>query len=415
MLTVAEARARLLAYFKPLEAEPAPLEAALGRVLAEAVLAGEDLPPFANSSMDGFAVRVVDVAQAASASPVTLRVSGDIPAGAPNPPALIPGTAMRIMTGAPVPAGADAIVPVEETDHADRGPSALPAEVRIFKAPEPGANVRPAGQDVRAGQVVLAAGTTLRPAAVGVLAALGQAQVRVHRRPLAALLSTGDELRDVGEPLGPGQIRDANGYSLAAAVEQAGGRVLRLGIVRDRLEAVVEKLRQAAAAGADLIISSAGVSVGAYDVVKSAVEADGALAFWRVSMRPGKPLAFGHVRGPDGRAVPFIGLPGNPVSALVGMEVFVRPALLTLAGRRRWARPTILATLAEPFQSDGRETYLRVTLEQQGDAFMAHSAGHQGSNIITSLVKADGLLIVPAGSGYVPARSRLPVWLLDAD
>ncbi|MBL8055135.1 MAG: molybdopterin molybdotransferase MoeA, partial [Anaerolineales bacterium] len=239
MLTVAEARARLLELFQPLPAEAVPLEAALGRVLAEDVRAAEDLPPFANSSMDGFAVRVADVARATPAEPVTLPVTGDIPAGAAVVPDLPPGAALRIMTGAPLPAGAEAVVPVEETDHAERG-GALPAAVRVLKAPEPGANVRPAGQDVRAGQVVLPAGTPLRPAAIGVLAALGYPQVRVHRRPLVALLSTGDELRRVDEPLEPGQIRDANGYSLAAAVEQAGGQVLRLGIARDRLEAVAD-------------------------------------------------------------------------------------------------------------------------------------------------------------------------------
>lgn len=421
MLTVAEARARILEHFMPLAAERVPLEQARGRVLAEEIRADEDLPPFANSSMDGYAVRVADVAFATSASPVTLRVAGDIPAGASLPPALVPGTAMRIMTGAPVPAGADAIVPVEETDdprgarhHSEAAP--LPAAVKILKAPTPGANVRPAGQDVSRGQVVLAAGTPLRPAALGVLAALGHPAVSVHRRPRVALLSTGDELVRADETPRPGQIRDANGYALAAAIEQFGGEVLRLGIARDRLDEVLDKLRQAAAAGADLILSSAGVSVGAYDVVKAAVETDGALTFWRVKMRPGKPLAFGRVRRADGGAVPFIGLPGNPVSALVGMEVFVRPVLLKLAGHRRFERITLEARLAEPVQTDGRETYLRVTLEPGADGvYLAHTTGHQGSNIITSLVKADGLLIVPAGAADVPAGARLPVWLLDAD
>lgn len=421
MLTVAEARARILEHFTPLAAERVPLAEAAGRVLAEAVHAAENLPPFANSSMDGYAVRVADVAAATSASPVSLPVAGDIPAGASTGAVLAAGTALRIMTGAPVPVGAEAVVPVEDTDdprggerHAEM--AALPAQVRILKAPALGDNVRPAGQDVRAGQLVLPAGTLLRPAAVGILAALGHAHVAVHRRPRVALLSTGDELVRVEQTPGPGQIRDSNGYSLAAAIAQYGGELVRLGIASDRLDDVLAKLRQAVAVGADLIVSSAGVSVGAYDVVKSAIETDGALTFWRVKMRPGKPLAFGHVRGEGGRAVPFVGLPGNPVSALVGLEVFVRPVLLKLAGHRSWERLTVSARLAEPVSSDGRETYLRVRLERasDGDAYVAHSTGHQGSNIISSLVKADGLLIVPSGVTDVPAGASLPVWLLDA-
>lgn len=414
MLTVAEARARILEHFQPLGVEVVALEAARGRVLAEAIYAAENLPPFPNSSMDGYAVRVAETAHASPEAPVTLPVSGDIPAGAPLPGELPPGTAMRIMTGAPVPDGADAIVPVEETDegrdhahHSER--VALPVQIRILNAPRPGANIRPVGQDVCAGQQVLAPGVRLRPAALGVLAALGHAHVRVYQRPRVALLSTGDELVGVTNTPRPGQIRDINSITLAAAIEQYGGEPLRLGVARDRLDEVRRRLQQAVAEGANLILSSAGVSVGAYDVVKSALEADGELTFWKVNMRPGKPLAFGHISG-----VPFIGLPGNPVSALVGFEVFVRPVLLRLAGQTALERVTVPAELAEPAHSDGRETYLRVTLEQRGERFIAHSTGLQGSNIITSLVKADGLLIIPAGVTHVPAGKTLPVWLLDA-
>lgn len=407
MLTVAEARRRILDHFPPLAVETVSLEAARGRYLAEAVRAEENLPPFANSSMDGFAVYAADVAGATAERPVRLPVAADIPAGTAQPPALTRGQAARIMTGAPLPAGAEAVVPVEDTDQ-DRGAAALPAAVSVHQAAAAGANIRPAGQDVRAGQEVLPAGAALRAAALGVLAALGHAQVRVRRRPRVAVLSTGDELVPVDQRPAAGQIRDVNGSALAAAVAEQGGEVVRLGIAPDRLEAVRAKLLQAAAAGVDLILSSAGVSVGAYDVVKEALATEGELAFWRVQMRPGKPLAFGRFQG-----VPFIGLPGNPVSALVGMEVFVRPALLRLAGARRLERPTVTAALAEPFQADGRETYLRVTLAAAGAEWVAHSAGHQGSNIISSLVRAEGLLIVPAGAGLVPAGTRLPVWLLD--
>jgi molybdopterin molybdotransferase len=416
MLTVAEARARILEHFEPLPAEVIALQHARGRVLAEDVIAGENLPPFANSSMDGYAVRAVDTAGAAQAHPSALPVRGDVPAGSVIPPPLAAGTAVRIMTGAPVPEGADAVVPVEETDDAhgkgrpaDRGSPAPPEVIRIFKAAAPGANVRPAGQDVRAGQVVMTAGAVLRPAAIGVLAALGRAHLNVHRPPRVAILSTGDELCRVDETPRPGQIRDTNSYTLTALAEQYGARVLYLGIARDRLEDVLEKLRTAVTRGADLILSSAGVSVGAYDVVKHAVETEGALDFWRVRMRPGKPLAFGQVSG-----IPFIGLPGNPVSAMVGFEVFVRPALLKLGGQRHWEKPTVQAALTTAMRSDGRESYVRVTLEHQGDGYHAHLTGDQGSNIITSLVKADGLMIVPEGMTEVPAGSTLPVWLLNA-
>lgn len=408
MLTVAEARAHILELFAPLPTERVPLENAAGRVLAEEIVSTEDLPPFANSSMDGFAVRVADVSSATAEVPVSLPVSGDIPAGSLDVKPLAPGTAMRIMTGAPLPEGAEAIVPVEETD-VSRGSNALPTAVKIFKAAQPHANFRPAGQDVQVGQRVMAKGTLLRPAAIGVLAALGHAHVHVHGQPVVALLSSGDELVPVNATPRPGQIRDSNSYSLAAAIEQCGGRVVRLGVAQDRLDDVKAKLGQAEASGAHFILSSAGVSVGAFDFVKEAVEAAGALAFWKVKMRPGKPLAVGRV----GR-LPFIGLPGNPVSALVGMEVFVRPVLIKLSGRITTERFTVMASLAERFESDGRETYLRVTLERQGEAYQAHSTGQQGSNIITSLVRADGLMIIPEGLMEVPAGMRLPVWVLDA-
>jgi molybdopterin molybdotransferase len=408
LLSVAEARTRLLQYFSPLATETVPLAASMRRVLGADVAAQHDLPPFANSSMDGYAVRWSEAAAASPDAAVRLPVSGDIPAGSGLPSPLAPGTAARIMTGAPVPAGADAVVPVEDTDDRRDRVGGVPAVIGIRKAPAAGQNVRPAGQDVRAGQVVLRAGTVVSPAVLGVLAALGQAEVMVHRQPRVALFSTGDELREVDEALGPGQIRDVNSHTLAAAAEAQGAQVLRLGIVRDRLEAVRETLAQAAAEGADLILSSAGVSVGAYDVVKAAVEADGGLAFWRVKMRPGKPLAFGHVHG-----VPFFGLPGNPVSALMTFEVFVRPALLKLAGRRQWDKLAVTAALGEPVRSDGRESYLRVVLTRQGGDYVARLAGDQGSAVLSSLVRANGLLILPEGVTAAQAGERFTVWLVD--
>jgi molybdopterin molybdotransferase len=408
LLSVSEARARLLEKFAPLPAERAPLAAALGRVLAEDIIAAQDVPPFANSSMDGYAVRLAEVRGAARTAPAVLPVSGDIPAGSGLPAPLAPGTAMRIMTGAPLPLGAEAVVPVEDTDDRRDNTGAPPKQIQIFAGAAAGENIRPVGQDVRAGQTVLAAGHVLRPAALGVLASLGRVQVMVHRRPRAAVLSTGDELVAADQVPGPGQIRDTNGYTVPAAVERCGGAALPLGIARDHAEDVRAKLLAAVAAGVDLILSTAGVSVGAYDVVKSVVEQEGALDFWRVRMRPGKPVAFGQVRG-----VPFIGLPGNPVSALISFEVFARPALLKLGGHRAWEKSTVTAILAEPLTSDGRESYLRVRLERSGAGYTARSAGDQGSAVLSALARANGLVIIPEGVREVRAGEQVSAWLLE--
>lgn len=397
LLSVAEARARLLAQFQPLVAETVPLPQALGRVLAEQITARAPVPPFANSSMDGYAVQVADVAGASPERPITLPVSGDIPAGSVSAYTLRAGSAMRIMTGAPLPNGAEAVIPVEDTnEHREALGAPPPAQITFYKSTQLGANTRPVGQDIRAGDVVLEPGAVLRPASLGVLAALGHATVQVHRQPIVAIFSTGDELRTVDEALGPGQIRDVNGYTLTAAIAQCGANVVPLGIARDKVEEVQAKLAQAVAAGAHLIISSAGVSVGAYDVVKAAVEHEGALDFWRVRMRPGKPVAFGQVRG-----IPFLGLPGNPVSALVTFEVFAQPVIFKLGGQTQWAPAEFQATLAEAITSDGRESYVRVVVTRdgahRGNRYLAHSTGDQGSAVLTSLVKANALLIIPEG------------------
>ena len=304
--------------------ETVSLDQAAGRILADDIVARFDLPPFSNSSMDGFAVRSGDVQEARPDRPVTLYVAADIPAGQADGGMLQPGQAVRIMTGAPLPSGAEAVIPVEETDIGIRRPGqAAPEEVRIYHAAKSGEYVRPRGQDVRAGELVLQARTYLRAQEVGFLAMLGEARVNVIRQPRVGLISTGDELVPVHDQLEPGKIHDSNAYILAALVKKYGGKPLNLGIAADREEAVRAMLEQACQAEVDLILSSAGVSVGAFDFVRQVVEEQGELSFWRVNMRPGKPLAFGHYR-----ERPFIGLPGNPVSSYVAFEVFVRPALL---------------------------------------------------------------------------------------
>lgn len=408
LLSVEEARTRILSHLRPVSSEKLPLDECARRILAADIAAPHDFPPFDNSSMDGFAVIAADVADASPASPRRLNVAIDIPAGALPRAPLLPGQAARITTGAPLPEGADAVVPVEETNVHQRAPGApLPDSVQIYRAVSPGDSVRRRGMDVQAGQIILTAGRRLRPPDLGVLAMFGMAQVEVHRRPRVALLSSGDELLPVQAALQPGKVRDSNTYTLSAAIHETGAEVLRLGIAADRPEAVQTLLERAAAQGVDLILSSAGVSVGAFDFVKDVVEAQGKLTFWRVNMRPGKPLAFGEYRG-----LPFIGLPGNPVSAFVGFEVFVRPALEKLSGARLTVRPRVRVRLAEAIESDGRESYLRAEIQEQNGTLLARLTGHQGSGNLLSLTQGNALLIIPAGVKSLAAGAEADAWLL---
>lgn len=408
MLSVAEAQRAILSAIKPLDVEAIDLAGALGRVLAEDVFSDVDLPPFDNSAMDGYALLANDVIGATPDRPVRLPVVADIPAGHPSQIELAPGSAARITTGAMLPPGADAIVPVEDTDDDARGANPLPASIAIRRAVQRGAFVRYAGDDIQRGQCVLSTGTIVRPAEIALLAAVGQAVVRVYRRPRVALLATGDELVEPHQVPGRGQIRNVNEYATAALVTQYGGVPLRLGIARDRLDDVAAKLEEAIGQGADLIVSSAGVSVGAYDLVKEAVAAHGAIDLWRVRMRPGKPVAFGNYRG-----VPFFGLPGNPVSAMLTFEQFVRPVLRVLAGFTHWRKPVIDVMLLEAIESDGRETYARAWVERDGDRLTARLSGGQGSNMLSSLVRANALVIVPDGVRRLEAGSLAHAQLLD--
>jgi molybdopterin molybdotransferase len=408
LLSVDEARARILDHFEPVDIESVPLTEAAGRVLAQNIAAETDLPLFDNSSMDGFALRAEDVAGATDASPRRLRVVADIPAGSSPTISLAPGEAARIMTGAQLPAGADAVVPVEDTDFENReAGSAMPERVEIHKAVSAGGNVRPRGMDLRKGDIVLHKGRALKPQDAGLLAMLGLAAIRVHRKPRVALFSSGDELLPVEARLEPGKIRDSNSHMLADLIRTAGAEVIRLGVARDTFESVRSVLDQTAAHTVDLILSSAGVSVGAFDFVKEVIESNGKMDFWRVNMRPGKPLAFGEYGG-----IPFIGLPGNPVSAFVGFEVFVRAALGRLGGGSDGARPTLRVRCEEDINSDGRESYLRATVHESEGVLHARLTGHQGSGNLLSLVQADALLIIPAGVKCVPAGQEANAWLL---
>lgn len=408
LLSVTEARSRILSHFEPIGTETLPLAECARRVLAADVAAQNNLPSFDNSSMDGFAVIATDLLDATPASPRTLEVVADIPAGTDPDVTLVPGQAARIMTGAPMPAGADAVIPVEDTDFNNRAPGTpVPKTVTVYKSTKAGDYVRAQGTDVRTGQPVLKSGNKLRPQDLGLLAMLGVADVPVYGRPRVALLSSGDELIPVDAPLRPGKIRDSNTYTLAALIDTAGADVIRLGIAADRRESVEALLANAAAQKVDLILSSAGVSVGAFDFIKDVIEAQGELNFWRVNMRPGKPLAFGRFMD-----IPFIGLPGNPVSAFVGFEVFVRPALERLGGMEAGVRPRVRVRLAKDISSDGRESYLRAHVREESGILSAYLAGHQGSGNLLSIVQANALLIIPAGVKSLAAGMEVDAWLL---
>ena len=409
MLSVAEALARVLHDFQSLSPELVSSENVVRRVLAESISSTLDLPPFVNSSMDGYVVRADDVRAASAHSPVLLKVIGDIPAGTNPTMQIEKGSAARIMTGAKLPPGADAVVPVEATDNAQTVIGGVtPDRVSIFESVHAGDYVRSVGEDVCAGDIIFRAGAIISAYDVGALAALGVQRVHVVRRPRVAIFSTGDELVSVDQTPGPGQIRDINMHALSALIKKYGGESLMLGILRDDVNVVHRALMDAVDQKADMIVSSAGVSVGAYDVVKSAVERDGSLNFWKVKMRPGKPLAYGKVRG-----VPFFGLPGNPVSAIVGFEIFVRPALLKLGGYARVEKPILNVVVSETLRSDGRETYLRAVVTRDGDEYVAHSAGGQGSNIVSALTRANALVIIPEDVTEVKAGERLKAWMLD--
>ncbi len=403
MLSYDEALARILdcAPGGPLPGEAVPLSQAYGRVLAADIFSDTDLPPFANSAVDGYAVRQADTRSASETHPVTLRVTQTIPAGyAPRPP-VAPGEAARIFTGAPLPEAADALVMVEDTD--SQGEESV--QVR---APASADFIRAAGSDLPCGARALIAGTALDAAAIGLLAALNHTAVFCPRRPRVALLTTGDEIIPLGDTmLTPGQIRDANGPALAAAVYEAGGVVSVAAHARDTAGEVRAALT-AARADCDVLLASGGVSVGGYDVVKEVVESEGKLNFWRIAIKPGKPLAFGSLSD-----TLFFGLPGNPVSSLVTFELFVRPLLRRLAGHRELTRPLVSVRLAAALpHTPGRREFARARVCWGNDGYQATPMGAQGSHRLASLAGANALLVAHEGHGDYAAGDTLPAMLL---
>ena len=402
--TVEEHLERVLAGVRPLTPVAQPLLDTLGLVCAEDVVAAISLPSFDNSAMDGYAVRQAEVAGATAERPVTLPVVGDIGAGQATIRTLEPGTAAKIMTGAPIPEGADAVVPYEWTD---RGVT----EVRIDEAPEPGQHVRPAGDDVNAGDLLVEEGTVLGPRRIGLLASVGRATVMARPRPRVVILSTGSELRDPGEELGHDSIYDGNSYLLAAAVLRAGAVPVRVGIVRDEPDAFMEAL-EAQLEGADLVVTSGGVSQGDYDVVKEALRREG-VWFGPVAMQPGKPQGFGLV-GPA--KVPVVTLPGNSVSAYISFETFVLPAIRTLMGMSPVSRPLLDARLTRPMTSpEGRRQFMRGQVGYDAQGRYVVPVGGPGSHLIGALAEANALIVVPEEATSLGQGDRVQVLVLDGE
>jgi molybdopterin molybdotransferase len=409
MISVDDALDTILQRFEPLEPEMVDVLQGLGRTLAEDTFSDVDIPPFDNSAMDGYAIRAVDTRDATRENAARLRVVANLAAGHTTDAVVEPGTAIRIMTGAPLPQGADTVVRFEETSEYLTGAWKLEEDVEIYNEVPLGEHVRPRGEDIGRGELVLEKGTVVRAQEIGVLASLGKAQCAVIRRPRVAVLATGDELVDIDEEVGPGKIRNSNEYSNAALVRTSGGVPLRLGIARDNVDELTAKITEGLAAGVDLFLTSAGVSVGDYDVVKDVLGAEGEMHFWQVGMKPGKPLAFGEVRG-----VPLIGLPGNPVSAMVSFEQFVRPAILKMLGRTDWEKPTVQAIVDHDIKAGERRDFLRAVVERRDDGYHASVvSGPRGSGVLTSMVRANALLVVPEGVTRIRAGERVQAQMLD--
>jgi molybdopterin molybdotransferase len=405
----------------PVETELIPLPQSYGRILAALVVSQVNVPPFTNSAMDGYAIVAADSQAASEQAPVRLQVVDNVPAGVTPTKKITPQTAARIMTGAPMPTGANAVIRFEETSEHIPSSNVAEDEVLLYRPVQAGDNVRLAGEDIKFGQTILKTGHQLRPQDVGVLAAVGQSQVTVYRRPRVAILATGDELVDIDEPIEPGKIRNTNEYVQAAMAKKYGGEAVMLGIARDTIEDLTAKLRAGLAQKVDLFLTSAGVSIGDFDMVKTVLANQGEMQFWQVGIKPGKPLAFGvlyhHKKDSSVQPVPLIGLPGNPVAAMVAFEVFARPAILKLAGRTSWAKTTVTAMLDEDVTNSGRRHYMRAYVYPDGDSYRVTTRGSgvqvQGSGILTSMVWANGLVVIPENITRLPAGTPVKVWILD--
>jgi molybdopterin molybdotransferase len=400
MKPLAEARREVLSAMRLLPVVEIPLGEAQGLALAEGVTAPHPVPPFANSAMDGYAVRVADV----SNPPVVLRISEDVPAGSVATGSVVEGQVIKIMTGAPIPVGAEAVVKVEDTEPVPGG------MVRIMASVPMGTAVRPAGGDLAEGQLVLPAGSRLGPVHLGVLATIGVARPTVRRRARVAVLSTGDELFPVDHPsLPPGGIRDSNRPLLKGLLSELGVEIIDMGIIPDEEDTLRSALLEASAR-ADVTVTSGGVSMGEYDLVKQVLSTLGDIDLWKVAMQPAKPFAFGFIQG-----TPLFGLPGNPVSALVAYEQFVRPSLLKMMGCRAVYRPRIPAVAGHPIRTNPAKTvFVRVVVSLDNGQTVAHSSGGQASNVLSAAAAADGMAVVPVGVDVIAVGDPVEVELLRA-
>jgi len=416
MISVEEALDKILSYVEVLEPERKPILDCLGQVLAEDIYSTIDIPPLDNSAMDGYALRAEDTRGASESSPRNVIVIGEVAAGSMPTKEIKPGTAIRIMTGAPLPEGADTVVRFEDTDEENRKSAGGDlSQIGILCQAKKGSNVRGRGEDIAKGDLILKKGKVLRPQEIGVLASLGRSIALVIRRPIVAILATGDELIGVDQPLAPGKIHDSNTYTIAAEVSRYGGIPKILGIGRDSVRSLTEKIHKGL--DADMLITSGGVSKGDYDIVKDVLAENGEVGFWTVCMKPGKPLAFGVIKKTEGgreKKVPHLGLPGNPVSSMVTFEQFARPAILKMMGKKILTKPVIRAIIEDDVvDTDGRRLFIRVNVAKRGGQYYASVTGPQGSGILTSMVKANGLAVIPENSKGVKAGDLVEVQMLD--
>jgi len=405
MISIEQALEKILSYVDVLGEEERPILDCLGQVLAEDIYSSINIPPLDNTAMDGYAVQSRDTYGASQQSPRVLRVIETVTAGSLSKCEVETGTATRIMTGAPIPKGADSVVRFEDTDEALRKEPG--DKISILCQVDAGLNIRRAGEDITRGSIVLSKGKVIRPSEVGVLASLGRSSVRVIRRPVVAILATGGELVDIEQPLPTGKIYDSNTYSTAALVLRYGGIPKILGIALDNEESLVTRLHQGL--DSDMLITTGGVSMGDYDMVRDVLAKEGEIVFWTVRMKPGKPLAFGKIRG-----IPHLGLPGNPVSSMVTFELFARPAILKMMGKKNLGKPTIEAVIENPIENtDGRRILARAVVEKRSGQYFARIAGAQGSGILTSMSLANGLVIVPEDKAQVEKGDVVQVMMLD--
>ena len=413
MLSVEDALERTLGSLRPNELQNENILDTLGLILREKIYAPFDTPQVADSAMDGYAVRYQDVSEANQNTPTLLSVIGEISAGEVPSISIKSKTAVKIMTGAIIPKGANAVVPFELTDELIRkGNLDQQNEIGILTTVGEGNNIRPAGENFQAGDLILDINTLLRPAEIGVLATIGKSEVKVVRRPIIGILATGNELAQLGHQLYPGQIYDSNTYSIASAIKNIGAIPKIIGIAKDTFQDTEEKILSGL--NTDILISSAGVSKGDYDMVKDVMSKHGAIDFWSIRMRPAKPLAFGMLSRENGELIPLIGLPGNPVSAMVAFEEFCRPAILKLMGRTNFERPVIEATLMDAIHNhDSRRVFARVIVSRTNNGFEAKLTGAQGSNLLTSMSKANGLAICPEDVKMLEVGALVKVKMID--